>query len=52
MAFEEIDVLSSSRGLKFIKHKGANPEDFFSRLADMNRPMAAGRRVVQENAGC
>ena len=34
MAFEEIDLLSSSRGLKFIKHKGVNPEDFISWPAD------------------
>ena len=27
---EEIDLLSSSRGIEFIKYKGVNPEDFIS----------------------
>jgi len=30
MVFEEIDLLSSSCGPKFIKHKDVNPEDFIS----------------------
>jgi len=30
MAFEEIDLLGSSRGLEFIKHKDVSPEDFIS----------------------